>query len=332
MRRVLFWVFATALGLVAVAVALFFRPDLTRKELQEYVSNESRFLELPMGATAHYRDEGNLEGAPIVLLHGGFGSLHNWEAWAPFLEDRFRLISLDLPAHGLTGPVEGELYTRAHMVRFVRELLDALNVERATLAGHSMGGGVALAFALQYPSSVSALILVGSEGVPPEGGYDFEDTFFEDQTRQQRTLQDKALSPVEFAFTKLGSPWAVRKALESMVSNKSLVTSELVERFGRILRHEGNRRAIVLMFRQGLASMDTKEDLAPRMGEIEVPVLVMSGNDDALVPPAVNDRFHDLLRDSELRRYPTGHMIMLEAPEETTTDLARFLTERRVAQ
>ncbi len=330
MIRFLIWLVVVLALLMVLFLALFFRGDLSRAELSDYISAESEFLELPMGADVHYRDEGNPDGPVLVMLHGGFGSLHNWEVWVPHLEDRYRLISMDLPAHGLTGRVDGDLYTRAHMVRLVRELLDALGVERFTLAGHSMGGGVALAYALELPEKVESIVLVGAEGVPPPGGYDFEGSFFEDYTEREKRIADKTLSLSERFMTKLASPWAVGAALKSMVGDESLVTGETGERFGRILRHDGNRLAIVLMFRQSLAAMDTKEDLAPRMHEIAAPVLILQGEVDPLVPPVVGQRFHDLISNSELRSYENvGHMIMMEAPAQTADDVDAFLRNQR---
>ncbi len=318
------------LGLLgALFLAFFYRSDLSRAELAEYVSPASEFLALPMGANVHYRDEGNPNGPALVMLHGGFGSLHNWEVWVPHLADKYRLISMDLPAHGLTGRIKGDVYTRAKMVQLVRELLDALDVERFSLAGHSMGGGVALAYALAFPDQIESIVLVGSEGVPPPGGYELEGTFFEDYTARERILADTSLSFTERFLTKLASPWAVGAALRSIVGDGQLVADEAGARFGRILRHEGNRQAIVLMFRQSLAAMDTNEDLAPRMGEISAPVLILHGEVDSLVPMVVGDRFHHLIDDSEMKVYENvGHMIMMERPERTAADVDAFLSRR----
>ena len=308
------------------AWALLFRSDLTRDELSQYINEESEFMDLPMGANMHYRDQGNMDGPVIVLLHGGYGSLQNWEYWTPWLKDDYRMISMDLPAHGLTGRTANDRYTRQDMIQSVRELLHELGVSRFALAGHSMGGGVALEYALTYPEQVSALILVGPEGIPPEGGYDFEAAFFEDQIDLEGVLNDKSLSITERLLSRIGSPWAVEAALQTMYADPDDVTPEVVAEFGRILRHEGNRYAITLMFRQSLATMDIREDLAPFAHEIEQPVLLLCGAEDVLVPPDVCDRAHDLLPDSELKMYEdVGHLIQMEATEQTAEDVLAFL-------
>lgn len=157
--------------LLILAAGLLVRPDLSRQELPQYISPASKFMTLSDGSEVHYRDEGNLNGPVVVLIHGGFGSLHNWETWLPHLSDQFRVISMDLPGHGLTGWVTSGLFHRDSNVSVVAEVLDTLGIDSFTLTGHSMGGGVALLYTLNHPERVERLVLIGSEGVTPEGGH-----------------------------------------------------------------------------------------------------------------------------------------------------------------
>ena len=333
-RRFGRWLAIIALGLagllvllVAVGAAVLFRPDLTREELGEYVSMDSRFLELPGGAVAHYRDQGALDAPPLVLVHGGLGSLHNWEPWIPTLVKNHRVVSVDLPAHGLTGRIPGDIYTRESMVEFLREALAALGVDRFALAGHSMGGGVALLYALEHPEQVECLILIGPEGVPGHEGYDVDGVFINPHADPTQIMIDEIeLTLLDRLLAKVGSPWVVGETLRYMMARDELVTPEFAMRFGRILRHEGNRYAIALMFRQYAAVMHDPRDLEPRLGELEVPVLLQTGERDPLVPPAVGEKFHAGLSRSTLEIYPdTGHMIMDEATEASLADALRFL-------
>ena len=87
------------LGIVAIVVigavivfAIFFKPDLSKDQLTEYINEESEFITLPNGANMHYRDEGNPDGPVLVMVHGGFGSLQNWEGWVPYLKDDRRSV------------------------------------------------------------------------------------------------------------------------------------------------------------------------------------------------------------------------------------------------
>lgn len=319
---------------MVVSAALFVRLDLSREQLSEYVNDDSRFLELRSGATVHYRDQGP-RGAPLaVLIHGGLGSLHNWEPWIPKLVEGYRTISLDLPAHGLTGRIPGDIYTRESMVELVRETLAELGVDRFALAGHSMGGGVALLYALEHPEQVEALILIGPEGVPGDEGYDADGVFLDpDAGAPTAVPEDVELSLVDRLLATVGSPWIVGETLKYMVADDDLVTPEFAARFARILRHRGNRRAIALMFRQYVVMMHDPRDLEPRLGELRMPVLLQIGEEDRLVPPAVGEKFHAGISRSTLELYAgAGHMIMDEATEESVADAISFLDRIRLAQ
>ena len=333
-RRLRRWLAIVALSLagllvlvLAVGAAVLLRPDLSREQLGEYVGADSRFLELPGGAVAHYRDQGSPDAPPLVLIHGGLGSLHNWEPWIPKLVERHRVVSVDLPAHGLTGRIPGDIYTRESMVEFVRQVLAELGVDRFALAGHSMGGGVALLYALEHPEQVGSLILIGPEGVPGDEGYDVDGVFIDPDAEPTETALDKIeLSLLDRLLAKVGSPWVVGETLKYMMVRDELVTPEFAARFGRILRHEGNRYAVALMFRQYAAVMHDPRDLEPRLGELEMPVLLQIGEQDPLVPPAVGEKFHAGLSRSTLEVYPgAGHMIMEEVPEASVADALRFL-------
>ena len=310
---------------------LTFRPDLSREQLSQYINDESEFIDLPMGANAHFRDQGNVDGPVIVLLHGGYGSLQNWEYWVPALREDYRIITMDLPAHGLTGRVDDDIYTRDNMVRLVAELLNELEIESFTLGGHSMGGGVALAYALEYPEKVNSLVLVGTEGIPPEGGYDFEGVFFESQIDLEGVLNDKSLSLSEQLLGKIGGDSVVELALKSIYADPALVTDQTIREFGDILRHDGNRYAVTLMFRQSIATMDIVNDLVPRVHEIDQPVLLLCGAEDILVPPAVCRRADSLFSNSEMKMYEgVGHMIQMEATEKTAQDVLAFLNSNNL--
>ena len=137
--------------------------------IQRYANRNSQFIDIG-GARAHVRDEGNKDGIPIVLIHGSMGSLHMWEGWVDRLKDRARLISVDLPGHGLTGAWPREEYTIEAYADFIEVLADTLNLDRFALVGHSMGGAVAWTFAATRPDRVSQLILVDSAGIPRDGG------------------------------------------------------------------------------------------------------------------------------------------------------------------
>lgn len=323
-------VFCIGLLFTVAIVAMFFRPDLSREQLSEYVNEESKFIELPSGANAHYRDEGNPEGPVVVLLHGGYGSLHNWDLWVDDLGTDYRVVRMDLPASGLTGRIPGDLYTRGPVVSFVHELLTAIDVEQFVLGGHSWGGGIALEYTLAHPDKVEGLILLGSEGVPPDEGYDAGGVFTSELDRSDTTApEDVKISITGRIFSKFSSPWVVGEILKAIMEKDDMITPEFARQFDRIIRHDGNRHAMMLGFRQQVALLNDPKDLEPRLPEIEIPVLVQIGRQDVLVPVEVGEKFHAGLPDSELKIYENcGHMIQWEVEDESIQDVLLFLENR----
>ena len=99
------------------------------------------------------------------FLAGSNASLHTWEPLVAQLKDDYRLISFDLPGHGLTGATPQEDYSNIAMANFTREVIELYDFKSVTLVGNSMGGAVALRYALMYPRETDALVLVSSGGM-----------------------------------------------------------------------------------------------------------------------------------------------------------------------
>ena len=161
--------------LVAVLVVLFliFRtPDTDAAEMRaKYGGAPSQFVEIASGVEVHLRDEGVRDGEPIVLLHGSNADLYTWRPWVEDLKTTHRVISFDQVGHGLTGPDPAHDYSRTNFTADIAEVLDALEIETAIVAGNSMGGKHALSFAVGFPERVSGLILVdghSSFGIYPK--------------------------------------------------------------------------------------------------------------------------------------------------------------------
>lgn len=332
LKKILLIVLVLVVLAVIIIFAIFYKGDLTKAELaDEYINKQSQFMPLDgefAGATMHYRDEGNPDAPVLVMVHGGFGSLHNWEGWIEPLKDDYRLISMDLLGHGLTGAYPKNVYDRYTERDAIHQLLQKLAIDYYSVAGNSFGGGIALELALKFPDEIDSLILVDSEGIPnSEDGYDI--SLFSDAD----LVIPASPSYTQLAwYEKLGSnfigPTVIKSTLDSMTYNKDLLTDDYVDHFGRILRYDGNREAQLLMFPQGLylISQNDKMDLLPRLPEITCPVLVMQGAEDTLLPLDVAKKFNDNLPNSELAVInEAGHMPMIEKPVETVEIVKGFL-------
>lgn len=303
-----------ALGLVALFGALalaFVQIDIPGADLEKVWANKSsKFAVLPSGLRVHYRDQGNPGGPVLLLLHGSNASLHTWEPWAQRLGDRFRVVSVDLPGHGLTGPSPTDDYTPRAMVAFIDEFREALKLDRVHLGGNSYGGFLAWRYTLAHPERVDHLVLVDSAG------------FFRGSLPFPFQL---ARIPVVNKVMLYVSPRVLVKAsLEQVIPHHERITAEMIDRYHQLMLREGNRRATVLRLN---APLDFGADKA-QLAAIHAPTLILWGSKDPWIPLEHARLFHDAIPGSTLRVYEgMGHVPMEEAPDETAADVRAFLSQ-----
>jgi pimeloyl-ACP methyl ester carboxylesterase/glycosyltransferase involved in cell wall biosynthesis len=272
--------------------------------IARYANDASKFIDVA-GARAHVRDQGNPAGIPLVLIHGAGGSLHVWEEWVRELGTKARLISVDLPGHGLTGAWPRHEYTVDAYVDFVEALVDALNLDRFVLAGHSLGGGVAWTFAATRPDRVSQIILIDAAGESRDAAW---------PTRLARL-------PIvgEIGIQFRPERWVRRKLLEAY-ADPAMVTTERVKRAAELQRFPGNREATLLRAR-------TQEPLDARpLGRLTIATLILWGAKDRWVPVADAYRFQNDIKAAKLEVFEKlGHNPMEEDPKATAAAVAAFL-------
>jgi pimeloyl-ACP methyl ester carboxylesterase len=308
LRRVL-RVVAIAVGalllVIVIAIAAMVRPDIPLAKLMpEYGVPPSKFIEI-QGMRIRYRDEGS--GPPLVLLHGFSSSLDTWDGWVRQFAGKRRVIRLDLPGFGLTGPAPDGNYTAGRYVGVVTELLDKLGVERVDIAGNSMGGRIALMFALAHPERVRKLILVDAGGLPwPEP-----------------PLFKLAKTPVvgSWLVRHVTPRFVVQRNLETVYGTPSRLTGAVVDRYWDMTLRAGNRGAIV-----GRITGPPDPPMGGQLGKVKLPVLIQWGKLDRWIPLSDAYGFQRGIAGSKLRIYPTaGHVPMEELPEATARDADAFL-------
>lgn len=311
------------LGVIAVLIALLiyiaWTSDIPHETLAEkYATGASDFIDLPSGARAHYRAQGNADGETLVLLHGSNASLHTWEPWVSALSDAFFIITVDLPGHGLTGPIPSDDYTYTGMVKFVKEFTDALTLRTFTLGGNSMGGGVTLAYALEHPHDLKAMVLVDAAGV-----------------RLSVSASNKVNRPIAFELAgRWYSDWIIEnitprslaaEGLNTSVSVKSIINEEMIDRYWELVRHPGNRRATSLRF----ASYRKAGSNDLPVEKIDIPALIIWGEEDKLIPVDAGKALAARLPDNQLIIYPSvGHLPMEEVPIKSATAVRQFLENK----
>jgi pimeloyl-ACP methyl ester carboxylesterase len=302
----------------AVGVALSRAPDRPVQTLvARWALPPSDFIDVK-GQLVHLRDEGPRDDPiPLLLLHGTGASLHTWDGFAAALKTHRRVIRIDLPAFGLTGPFAGQYaaddYRGDTYARFVLDFLDALRVQRATVAGNSLGGEVAWRAVTLAPQRFDKLILIDATG------YAFMP---EDIPLGFRAARVPVVSHIaEYLLPRA----LVATSVRSVYGDPSRVSADLIDRYFELTLREGNRRALGLRLQQ--LEMG---DHAARIKTITLPTLVLWGSRDRLVPPANAQRFAADIRGARLALLDgLGHVPHEEDPARTVAAVAAFLEMHR---
>lgn len=315
MRLIGLVVVALLVGVAALGVWSW-SPDLPREELvARYASEESQFITLVSGETVHARDQGCSDCPAVFLVHGSNASLHTWERWAEQLGENWRVISMDLPGHGLTGATIDGDYSIQRAADIVEEVRAYFGVEQFHIAGNSRGGAVALRYAVDHPDRLSSLGLLNAAGAPwPEADEEDEDG----QPFVYALLGDPNVASALKDF--LPRP-LVEQALRDAFSNQDVVTDAMIDRYYELIRFPGNRQATILR-----SQMDYDLGAFDRAGELSMPVMIMWGDEDNLVPLALADRFQEAMPHAQRIVYEgVGHTPMEEIAEQSATDYHLFL-------
>lgn len=222
---------------------------------------EGKYVRTANGLTIHYHEAGS--GEPVVFIHGsgpGASGYSNFKRNYPwFAEHGFRAIVPDLPGYGLSSKPEDVAYVLDFFVESLRGFLDAIAVQSCVPLGNSLGGAIAIKYALDHPQSVSKLILMAPGGVEELGTY----------------LQMEGIRQMVAAFS--AGPMdsgGMRRLLSLLLYDPSLITDELLaERVG----------VCALQPRSVLSTMRVP-NMAARLGEIRCPVLGFWGMNDRFNP------------------------------------------------
>ena len=274
------------------------------------------------GNIIHYRDEGNLDLPVIVFLHGFNGSLFNFERLTPLLSGEFSIVSLDLPGFGLTGAIPSKNYSNESFMDTVNEVVDHLNITNFSIAGNSMGGGVAWRYTLSYPEKINSLILLASSSILRKE----ERKNIEAQSRQTPWVWKLMRSDLtNFVLSYYTPKFFATQGLRSSVFDESLATTELAMHFHDLVLLSGSRKAILSMFKNRRSYFNDPEILE----SIQVPTLVIHGREDNIIPFQSSFIFQENIKDVDMKIYPDiGHLPMYEAPLNLASDIKDFLRSK----
>jgi len=267
---------------------------------------ECRELQLH-GHTVSYRTAG--DGPVLALLHGIANSSETWEPVADRLAERFTLIAPDLLGHGRSATPRGDYSLGAH-ASGARDLLTALGHERVTVIGHSLGGGVAMQFAYQFPERTERLGLVSSGGLGRE---------------VHLLLRAAALPGADWVLPLLtsGGATALVQALSRFVPSRDAAV--LAKGFAS-LRSAGARQAFLHTVRAVIDVSGQRVNAHDRLHLAAlVPTLIVWGEKDSIIPVEHGRAAHEAMPGSRFEVFPkAGHMPHHDDPERFAATLAEF--------
>lgn len=261
------------------------------------------------GFSTYYEDTGS--GDPIVFICGLSADLQIWRFQAQALSRTHRVITYDNRGAGRTDAPD-EPYTIAQMADDLDALLGHLDIERATIAGWSMGGVIAQTLALAHPQRVGRLLLLGSFAAPD--GY----------------LNAAISNWLNVHRSNVGDEQVVRHAARLVYSPALVNQPRAYEAYIHVMLHNPYRQTDHGFFRQAAALLAYR---APeRLSELAVlPTTVLVGEDDQLTPPYLSRQLADAISGARLQVLPAAHSGFVERPEEWTAAIRNALQGTRQA-
>ncbi len=262
------------------------------------------------------------EGPAIVLIHGITSSSRTWRAVIDGLAERHTVLAPDLLGHGRSGKPRGD-YSLGAYASGIRDLMALLGIDSATIAGHSLGGGIAMQFSYQFPERLDRLVLVDSGGLGSEVSL---------------ALRAATLPGAEFVLPLLFSPATrtIGRTAGSVLGRLGVHANANVRGLAEGLDSLGDadaRRAFVHTARSVIDPRGQRVDARDRLYLSEdVPTLLIWGDRDPIIPIAHGREAHALMPDSRLEVFPgAGHFPFNDDPDGFVEVLSAFVAETEPA-
>jgi pimeloyl-ACP methyl ester carboxylesterase len=299
-----------SIGLGAAFLAIifsgFWTPDLDRAELEKrYAASSLQTIDID-GLKVHYKETGPLGAPALLLLHGFGSSLQAWDDWSVKLEQKYRVIRLDLPGFGLTGASPDHDYSEEKDLTILTHFADKLGLDKFSVIGHSMGGKMAWSLAAAQPDRVQALVLMAPDGFP--------------ETKDIGTKPYEVpaiMGVIQYFLPK----YLVRKSIEPAFAEADALNDALVNRYFDMLRAPGVRGAILERSNQTIYT-----DPVSRLKAIKAPTLLIWGEQDQMIPSTNAQSYANVLSNSTTVLVPKlGHLLQEEQPEKGLKSVMQFL-------
>ncbi len=272
------------------------------------------------GRSVSYAEAG--AGPILLLIHGMAGTSENWEAVIEPLARGHTVIAPDLPGHGGSQPGGGD-YSLGALAAGLRDLLLALGHDRATLVGHSLGGGIAMQFVYQFPEMAERLVLVSSGGLGPDVS----------PILRAAALPGADLFIAATAGVGRRAGSALRRGLGAVGVRPSADVAEVARGYASLADSE-RRAAFLATLRSVVGTGGQRVAAGDRLYLADaLPLLIVWGARDPIIPAHHGENAHQTLPGSRLEIFQgVGHLPQLEAPGRFIAALESFLAETEPAQ
>jgi pimeloyl-ACP methyl ester carboxylesterase len=319
MNRIIFVVAALIALVVLIAGIFWFQktPELAPSDPADtlatpaipdspYWTDQDRWVEVA-GLPVRVRMSGRENAPVIILVHGFSVSLESWDGWAGDLSADYRVIRMDLPGHGLTGPDPEQRYSVPQTAQFIGDLMDSLGIDQANIGGNSLGGLAAWRFAANNPDRVSSLILVSP------GGYSINGV----------TENPVAVPAAVQAYFRSAPPAFVSAATATLYGDPARLDPAVPERISALMRHDENGAAMVTRL-EVFTLPDPEADLA----RVSAPTLILHGERDVMIPVDHSRAMAAVIPGAQLVTFDNlGHVAHEEDPVRTLIAVRAFLND-----
>lgn len=287
-----------------------YSPDISVSDLKsKYANQYSKFIEID-GIKVHYRDQG--KGETIILLHGTGASLHTWDKWTEKLKNNYRVIRLDLPAYGLTGPHPENKYSISEYSEFLNSFINELKLKDFILSGNSLGGSISWYYASVYPEKVKLLSLLSPGG-------------FSNKKNDSPLVIKLARAPVINTLLRYVTPrFFIKNTLKEVYHDQSKLTDNKIDTYRDMILRENNRESFIIR------SLLKPKDHTNRLKLISAPTQIIWGNQDAWIPVSNAEFFESKIQNIRIDIMDeTGHIPMEERPQESLDLLLDFIISNK---
>lgn len=254
------------------------------------------------------------EGPTILLIHGIGGSIEDWMLNTNALAKHHRVYAIDMVGSGRSDKPSAP-YSFSYLAQFINDFMEVQNIERASLIGLSLGGGVSLQFTIQFPNKVEKLVLLNSAGLGKE----------------VTLLLRLPTLPIIGELLTRPSRKGTAKLLKECVYDPALITDDLVELGYSLAALPGAQKSFLSTVRtlgtiRGMRK-DILSSIADNLTTITAPTLIFWGQQDRILPVAYAHVAKKKIPNTRLHIFdPCGHLPQLERPEEFNAMVLEFLS------